>query len=78
MQIFREGIHALVETLGPDNAVRFLDHLESGPGSVARKRRARKIGLSNEDIVACVVKRRKQVKSSGKQSRKVRKKGAKP
>lgn len=68
IQILREGVHALVEAIGSKSAVCFLNHLESGPGSRARKRRAQEIEISNEDIVACVEKCQKKKRAAAKLS----------
>ncbi len=57
-EICREGIEALMERLGPDGAIRFLQHFESGRGDYTKDRRQWLDGLTTDQI-AEAIKRRK-------------------
>lgn len=50
-EIRRAGLAALLERLGPDGTLRFLQQYESGTGDYARERHAWLDGLSIEEIV---------------------------
>lgn len=57
-QIRREGLQALLERLGPAGTIRFLQQYESGYGDYTKERHAWLDGVTVDEIVQEVQRRR--------------------
>ena len=66
-EVRREGFRALLDRLGPADALRFLQQFDAGHGDYTRERDGNLKGLALEDLVEEIKQRRKR--GGGKRAR---------
>jgi len=58
-EIRREGLHALLDRLGPAGTIRFLQQYESGSGDYSQERHAWLDNVTVDDIIEDIQRRRR-------------------